>query len=187
MENYIMKNEERLVFDGYLYGNEEDVNLAKEERKTARFLQSKINYDDIQMALKIYDKAIKDKIFKTPVGFEFLKVMRFEMIKRGMPADNIQPIPLYLVFSKEAEQRPVRIFQVKERDDKLKENFRISLWANIAMIILVIGMFVITLFGDNTNIVNYRYKIENEFVSWEQELEEREAIVREKEAALGIE
>ena len=42
MENYIMKNEERLVFDGYLYGNEEDVNLAKEERKTARFLQSKI-------------------------------------------------------------------------------------------------------------------------------------------------
>ena len=65
MENYIMKNEERLVFDGYLYGNEEDVNLAKEERKTARFLQSKINYDDIQTALKIYDKAIKDKIFKS--------------------------------------------------------------------------------------------------------------------------
>ena len=182
-----MKNEERLVFDGYLYGNEEDVNLAKEERKTARYLQSKINYDDIQNTLKIYDKSIKEKIFKTPVGFEFLKVMRFEMIKRGMPSDNIQPIPLYLVFSKEAEQRPVRIYQVKERDDKLKENFKISLWANIALGILVIGMFMITLFGDNTNILNYKYKIENEYVIWQQELEEREAVILEKEAQLGIE
>ena len=182
-----MKNEERLVFDGYLYGNEEDVNLAKEERKTARYLQSKINYDDIQTTLKIYDKAIKDKIFKTPVGFEFLKVMRFEMIKRGMPSDNIQPIPLYLVFSKEAEQIPVRIYHVKERDDKLKENFKISLWANIALGILVIGMFMITLFGDNTNILNYKYKIENEYVIWQQELEEREAVILEKEAQLGIE
>ena len=182
-----MKTEERLIFDGYLYGNEEDVNLAKEERKTARFLQSKINYDDAQTALKIYDKAIKDKIFKTPVGFEFLKVMRFEMIKRGVPAEKIQPIPLYLVFSKEAEKRPIRVYQVKERDDKLKENFRISLWANIALIVLVVGMFVITLFGNNTNIINYRYKIENEFVEWQQELEEREAVILEKEAESGIE
>lgn len=182
-----MKNEERLIFDGYLYGNEEDANLAKEERKTVRFLQSKINYEDIQTSLKIYDKAIKDKIFKTPVGFEFLKVMRYEMIKHGMPAEKIQPIPLYLVFSKEAEKRPVRIYQVKERDDKLKENFRISLWANIAMGILVIAMFAMTLFGDNTNILNYKYKIENEYVIWQQELEEREAVILEKEAELGIE
>ena len=30
-----MKNEERLLFEGYLYGNEEDVQLAKEEKKKA--------------------------------------------------------------------------------------------------------------------------------------------------------
>ena len=187
MEIYKMENAGRLIFDGYLYGNEDDVKLAKEEMKTAKFLQSKINYDDIQTTLKIYDKAIKDKIFKTPAGFEFLKVMRYEMIKRGMPTENIQPIPLYLVFSKEAEKRPIRIFQVKERDDNLKENLRLSLWANIALGFLVIGMFLITLFGNNTNIINYRYKIENEYVNWQQELEEREAVIREKEAALGIE
>ena len=182
-----MENKERLVFDGYLYGDEDDVKLAKEEMKTAKFLQSKINYDDIQMTLKIYDKAIKDKIFKTPAGFEFLKVMRYEMIRRGMPAENIQPIPLYQVFSKEAEKRPVRIFQVKERDDNLKENFRISLWANIGLVILVIGMFLITLFGNNTNILNYKYKVQNEYVIWQQELEAREAVIAEKEAELGIE
>lgn len=63
MECRNMEKKERLVFDGYLYGDEDDVKLAKEEMKTAKFLQSKINYDDIQMTLKIYDKAIKDPGF----------------------------------------------------------------------------------------------------------------------------
>ena len=181
-----MKNEERLVVDAYLYGNEEDVKLAKEEKNKTEYLETKINYDDVQTTLKIYDKAIKDKIFKTPVGFEFLKKMRYEMVKRGMPEESIQAIPLYLVFSKEADARPVRVFQVKESKDGSKEALRVSLWANIALIILVIGMFLITLFGDNTNIINYKYKIENEYSIWQQELEQREAVIREKEAELRL-
>ena len=182
-----MKNEERLMVDGYLYGNEDDVKLAKEEKKTAEYLESKINYDDVQTTLRIYNKAIKDKIFKTPAGFEFLKKMRNEMIKRGMPEENIGGIPLYKVFSKEEDNKPVRIFQVKENNDGTKEILRFSLWANIGLIIIVIGMFIITIIGENVNILNYRYKIENEYSAWQQELEEREAVIREKEAELRLE
>lgn len=182
-----MKNTERLMVDGYLYGNDKDVKLAKDEKKTIEYLETKINYDDIQTTLKIYDKAIKDRIFKTPVGFEFLKKMSNEMIKRGMPEERIQAIPLYLIFSKEAEERPVRIFQVKEKKDDTRGILRMSLWANIALIILVIGMFLLTMFGDNTNILNYKYKIENEYSVWKQELEKREAVIREKEAQLRLE
>lgn len=182
-----MKNEERLVLDGYLYGNEQDVSLAKEEKKTVKYLQTKINYEDIQTTLKIYEKVINEKVFKTPVGFEFLKVVRYEMLKRGMPEENIQPIPLYMVFSKKEEERPVRVFQIKEKNNKFKEFLRISLWMNIALFILVIGMFLITLFGDNTNILNYKYKIENQYAGWHQELLDREAVIREKEAELNIE
>ena len=36
-----MRNEERLIVDGYLYGNEDDVKLAKEEKKTAKKASSK--------------------------------------------------------------------------------------------------------------------------------------------------
>ncbi|MBE5852249.1 MAG: hypothetical protein E7299_04755 [Lachnospiraceae bacterium] len=182
-----MKNEERLVVDGYLYGNDADVKLAKEEKKTIEYLETKINYDDIQTTLKIYNKAVKDRIFKTPVGFEFLKKMRAEMIKRGMPEENIGAIPLYQIFSKEADVRPVRVFQIKENKSDNKEILRVSLWANIVLVVLVIGMFVLTLFGDNTNILNYKYKIENEYSIWQQELEEREAVIREKEAELRLE
>ena len=175
------------MVDGYLYGNEDDVKLAKEEKKTAEYLESKINYDDVQTTLRIYNKAIKDKIFKTPSGFEFLKKMRNEMIKRGMPEENIGGIPLYKVFSKEEDNKPVRIFQVKENNDGTKEILRFSLWANIGLIIIVIGMFIITIIGENVNILNYRYKIENEYSAWQQELEEREAVIREKEAELRLE
>ena len=48
-------------------------------------------------------------------------------------------------------------------------------------------MFIITILGENTNVLNYRYKIENEYSIWQQELEEREAIIREKEAELRLE
>ena len=168
-----MNNEERLLFDGYLYGNDEDVQLAKEEKKKAKFIESKINYDDIQTTLKVYEKAIKDKIFRTPTGNEFLKKMRVEMIRRGMPVEKIPPIPLYQVYSKDVETRPIRIFQVKESKDDSKEMLQKSIWINIALIILVIGMFLITMFSENTNIINYRYKIQNEYSIWQQELEER--------------
>ena len=181
-----MKNEERLIVDGYLYGNEEDVKLAKEELKTAEYLETKINYDDVQTTLKIYQKAIKEKIFKTPAGWKFLKKMQSEMLKRGVPEENIGGIPLYKVFAKEADNKPVRVYQVKENNDGTKEILRFSLWLNIALIIIVIGMFVITIMGENVNVINYRHKIENEYSIWEQELEEREAVIREKEAELKI-
>ena len=181
-----MKNEERLIVDGYLYGNEEDVKLAKEEKRTAEYLESRINYDDLQTALKIYNKAIKDKIFKTPAGFEFLKKMRNEMIKRGMPEENVGGIPLYKVFAKEDENKPVRIFQVKQNNDGVREMLRFSLWANLALIIIVIGMFIITIVGENVNVINYRHKIENEYSVWQQELKEREAVIKEKEAELRL-
>ena len=179
-----MKNEDRLLFDGYLYGNDEDVQLAKEEKKKALFIESKINYDDLQTTLKVYEKAIKEKIFRTPAGHEFLKKMRAEMIRRGMPTEKICPIPLYQVYSKDVETRPIRIFQVKESKDDSKEMLQKSVWLNIALVVLVIGMFLITMFGENTNIINYRYKIQNEYSIWQQELEEREAIIREKEAKM---
>lgn len=181
-----MKNQERLMFDGYLYGNEEDVKLAIEEKKKAEYMESKMNYDDIQTILKIYNKAIKEKIFKTPSGFEFLKKMRKEMINRGIPEENITGIPLYKVFSKEEESKPVRIFQIKENNDGTKEMLRYSLWANIAFIIIIIGMFVISMTGENINIINYRHKIENEYSIWQQDLQEREEIIRQKEAELKI-
>ena len=84
-----MKNEGRFMVGGFMFGNDEDVKQAKEEEGTIKFLEQKINYDDTNTTLRIYDKAIKERIFKTPIGFEFLRKMQTELIGRGVPEESI--------------------------------------------------------------------------------------------------
>ena len=50
---------------------------------------------------------------------------------------------------------------------------------------LIVAMFAITFTSKNPNILNYRQAITNEYSTWEQELTEREKVIREKERQLG--
>ena len=40
--------------------------------------------------------------------------------------------------------------------------------------------------ADNPNILNYKTAVLNEYAEWEQDLKEREAVIREKELELDI-
>ena len=66
------------------------------------------------------------------------------------------------------------------------EKLRLSLVANAVLIVLVILLFVISQTGSNPTVLNYKTNIINQYTSWEQELEQREKVVEEKEAQLGI-
>ena len=87
-----------------------------------------------------------------------------------------------LIFLKVEKALKVRINHQKELKQKLK-------WAhllNIVLVALIGALFAIAMTGENTNILNYRYNIQNEYSQWEQELQEREAAVCEKEQELQI-
>ena len=62
----------------------------------------------------------------------------------------------------------------------------ISLIANIVLVIAVAAMFGIAMKSDNPNILNYETQLVNRYASWEQELTEREKVIREKEKELNI-
>ena len=47
-------------------------------------------------------------------------------------------------------------------------------------------MFIITINGENPNIINYENAVVDKYATWEQELSERETIVRQKEQELGL-
>ncbi|MBQ9991671.1 MAG: hypothetical protein IJP31_12165 [Lachnospiraceae bacterium] len=182
-----MKNEEQFMVDGFLFGNKDDVKQAQEEVETVKFLEQKMNFEDTGTTLRVYEKALKEKIFKTPIGFEFMRKIQHELMKRGVPEENIKPIPLYQVFSRTEEVKPARVQKKKVKPDKTKIYLRTSVLVNIALVILVIGMFVISLFGETPNIVNYRFRIQDEYSTWEQELTERENRIKEKERELNLE
>ena len=52
--------------------------------------------------------------------------------------------------------------------------------------VMVVIMFLISLTGKNENILNYKNVITNRYAEWEQELTEREAVIRQKETELEI-
>ncbi len=63
---------------------------------------------------------------------------------------------------------------------------RLSIFLNVLLAAAVIAMFVMALSSSQPNILNYRTTILNEYASWQQDLAEREQIIREKERELKI-
>lgn len=182
-----MANENLLLAGGYIFGSLEDAELARGEQKTIAFLEKKIPYDDVETTLKIYHKALGERLFKTPVGYEYLKSMQQQMIERGMDPTRINPIPIFQVYSQKDDEVVPRREPLPDKKVELKRTrgvLRTSILFNVALLFLVIAMFVITLRSDTPNMINYRSAIENEYSSWEQELQEREKIVKEKELEL---
>ena len=79
-----------------------------------------------------------------------------------------------------------RLDMQQEKEAELQQRCKKLKCIAVMLAVLVIVLFAISLTGKNPTIINYRSKIVNQYASWEQELKEREAVVREKEAQFGI-
>lgn len=175
------------LVDGYRFATLEDAEHAQLEQKKAAYFESKLVNKNAQNMLSVYNRILDEKVFETPTGWQYLKKMQEELQALGIPGDDISPIPMYVTFTHHHDEETnvrQRIITAKKRDVR-KERLRISILVNIVLAFLVIAMFAISLNGSNANILNYRNAIENEYASWEQELTEREKVVRQKEAQLA--
>lgn len=174
--------------EGYWFGSLQDASQAQMEKKKAAYFESKLKGKDAQNILAVYDKILDEKIFSTPVGWEYLKYLQEKLRILGVQEERIRPIPMYVSFIHDNEESVVRqrIKPARKRD-KTSDRLKISVIINILLGILVIAMFVIALSSKNPNILNYKRTIENEYAAWEQELTEREKLVRQKEAELFTE
>lgn len=178
---------ERMV-EGYLFMNEEDAELARQEKKKVEYLKQHINYSSAESVLRIYKKALAERIFKTPVGHDFLKTMREQLLQGGqVQEEEVPPVVLFTSYTMRMRQTytPARQY-VKGKEEKKAQWPVISLIANLILAIAIIAMFMITLKSDNPNILNYEKSLVNRYAAWEQELREREQTVREKERELNI-
>lgn len=172
---------------GFCFGSEKDAELAKMEQDKIGFMEKRMQYDKPQTVLAVYNKAIENRIFQTPVGFQYLQKI-YDFLEQEGLQEEAKSIPLYQSYTfnpyEEMKARmPRRRIQASEYR-QLRSRLRKSVILNIFLVILVAAMFVITLTADQPNILNYKRTLLNQYASWEQELTEREAAVREKEQAL---
>jgi hypothetical protein len=173
--------------NGYLFGDPADVEIANQELAKIKYIDKKIERHSAETVLAVYQAALEKKLFRTPVGYGYLHQLQKKLVGLGIERDRIPAIPLYQVYNNnyKTQERAPRLTPKKKVHPDMKK-LRYSVWGNVVLVVLVILLFVITITGENANIINYRNAIENEYSQWEDELTAREQVVREKERELGI-
>lgn len=186
----------RFSAEGYSFYTEKDAALAESEKRKVEFLEARMDYAHPDSILKIYNKAIGERIFKSPVGHFFLKSTQNYLTKQpNIAKEDIADIPMYVTFDGEFRDQPKPVqprvaaqTTPKASKKEAKSNaLTASIIINLVLAAAVIAMFVITLKSDQPNILNYEKAITNRYAAWEQELTEREKAVRDKERELNIE
>ena len=184
-----MSDREDLWVNGYCFGSLQDAKEARNESQTIAYFKENTRGRTAGNLLALYDKLLDEKVFKTPVGWEYLKQLQEEILKSDISPDQVRPITLYTGFTyrvqEDAQKAAIRQAEaIAQRKEKKDYRFRVSLCVNFLLAVLVAGMFLITLKSDNPNILNYKQVLTNQYASWEQNLTERENRIREKEQEL---
>ncbi len=184
-----MSDGEDLWVNGYCFGSLQDAKEARNESQTIAYFKEKTRGRTAGNLLALYDKLLDEKVFKTPVGWEYLKQLQEEILKSDISPDQVRPITLYTGFTyrvqEDAQKAAMRQAEaIAQRKEKKDYRFRVSLCVNFLLAVLVAGMFLITLKSDNPNILNYKQVLTNQYASWEQNLTERDNRIREKEQEL---
>lgn len=190
-----------------------DSKKENSEQKAVEYLKKQIDYSQPKAVLAIYTQLIEQDIFQTRVGLSFLTGLHKYLVDHGMIEDEsakkAEPIETEsdkTVSVKKAvpkeQEKPAKEPEPKKqkssrkspsKKDKQTESqnnpyrtrFLYSLFINIVLVAVIIAMFVITLTSDNPNIINYKHKIEDEYASWEQDLDNREKALNSWERDLN--
>jgi hypothetical protein len=185
------KEEENLVVEGYEFLSKEDVKKAESDKQKIDILGQKIHSTRIVDLEAVYEKAITNKIFSTPVGWHYLAKLRDKLIAAGVNEEDLIPIPVNTKFTRvdlKDEYHPRQYItplpQKKKKD--VKATFVVLIAMNLILVGLVIAMFVVVWKSDNDNIINYKQNVTNRYAEWEESLKEREKAVRIKERELKI-
>ena len=183
-------NKKSLIVGGYEFMSENDAQKAEMDLSKIKLLGSRVKASRPNDIKAVYEKAIENKIFKTPVGWGYLIGLRDKLLQSGFSEDEIIPIPLNVSMTRHSAMENLTVAQ-RIRVEKPKANLEFKrvfpIVLNVILAILVVVMFLIAATGENDNIINYKSNVTNRYSSWEQDLTEREKKVREAEKKLGIE
>ena len=183
---------EKYIVDGYQFTNQKDYDDAKNEKKGIKYLTAQIDWNDSNRVRQLYCDLCEQKIFRTPIGIDFMKKMRANLTKS---AEGDKPLPYVCVPSVNAEEyeKAVKI-ETKKREDSIKEmnransklrgKLKTAVFLNILLVVVIIFMFILANTSSNPNIINYERKIQDKYAKWAEELKDKENELRARENAL---
>lgn len=185
-----MQEREELIVDGFQFGTKNDVEVARNEQQKIKMLEARMDYANREQVYTIYNKAIENRVFQTPIGYAYLKKLQDFLYGNPIEGKLIMSIPLYMHYGNTVRENPEqvkpRIKLTREKKEPIIVKLQISVFLNVFLVILIGAMFFVTLTADNPNMINYENALVNKYSKWEEQLKEREALVREKEKELDL-
>ncbi|MCI8530788.1 MAG: hypothetical protein HFH82_16950 [Lachnospiraceae bacterium] len=184
------KDSDNLSVGGYLFYTEKDAQIARTEIQKIEYLEARIDYSAPDTIRYIYEKAIHERLFKTPVGLGYLTQLReFLLSQPGVDPKSIIDIPLYIAYDGGVRERTEparrRVAPPKERDFE-KGRFIVSVIINVLLALAMLSMFYISYSSDQPNVINYERALIDKYAYWEQELTDREQLIRDREKELQM-
>ena len=154
-------------------------------------MSSKINTKDARQVYALYNSIIDKKLFSTMVGLNYLKeLQQFLYICKEIPNNRIRPIPInndvqsVLEGKREIIENQSEIRILKRERNMYKSRFTTSVIINLALVVVIIAMIIITLTSKNPNIINYETKLQDKYSAWQEQLQSEEASLKAREAQI---
>ena len=184
------RTDTNFIVGGYDFLSELDAQKASLDLSKITVLEERVKASRPKDIKAVYEKAIENKIFKSPIGWEYLARLRDRLYASGFSEEELIPIPIPVSLTRHSAFENLSVQQrirpvTKDNKAEFKRLFPYIL--NIFLLIIVIAMFIIASTSDSDNILNYKRNVTNRYSSWEQDLTQREKVIREKEKKLGIE
>lgn len=187
---------------GYIFNDEESAKKAAKELKTVEYILGQIKEADEKTVLQIYNKLLKQRLFSTEIGLGFLSQLRQNLLASGMFAeDEVEDV--YTIGEQELQsesdekgdddsdaQEKNRVLSKSDISLELKQIRKLKIInsvlivVSLTLLLCVIGMFYVSSTINSPTILNYEETITDQYSTWKQELDEREAELKAREKAL---
>lgn len=183
------QGEKQYTVGGYTFADKNAADAAKEEFQSINKMSSKINTKDARQVYALYNSIIDKKLFSTMVGLNYLKeLQQFLYLSKEIPNNRVRPIPVnhdvqrVLDGKREVIENQSEIKILKRERNMYKSRFTKSVIINIALVVVIIAMIIITLTSKNPNIINYETNLQDKYSVWQEQLESQEASLKAREA-----
>jgi hypothetical protein len=180
-------NDYRLA--GYIFSDEYDYKEAKKEEESIEYIKANTNLSDLNKVIKLYNKLIERKTFKTVIGIMFLKELQGRILKEEIADEENLPCIQVEKSGQSKSYSSAITHETEQRHKDLINNFRIKLRnsriINTFLVFIIIAMILITIFAGKNSYSDIENDILDKYSAWEEKLDARQKILDEKEAALN--
>ncbi|MBO6108871.1 MAG: hypothetical protein J6P16_05660 [Eubacterium sp.] len=178
------------------FESREAYDRAKKEAEFIKKAEQTMDLSDGKTALKLYNKIVKEKIFGSVIGYEFLFELRKTIVDSGVADESaLSAIPVREIIKTENDTLADHSIEVEkykhlyEGQRTITTKYKIGI---IVCILVLIGFVAVNLsmeYSVFTYFTNYKATMEEELINkyeaWSAELDRREKALEDPGADTG--